>query len=77
VIIVEVPVETPAAGSPKSARTVKPGQYPVNKREAWHPRTKPPSKAERVGNFIHAISRQSADIHEFLRQAREGGRHAG
>jgi len=38
VIIVEVPVETPAAGSPKSARTVKPGQYPVNKREAWHPR---------------------------------------
>ena len=39
-------VETPAAGSPKSLREVKPGQYPRNPPTHWQPRTKPPSKAE-------------------------------
>jgi len=70
-------VETPAAGSPKTLREVKPGRYPSNRRESWRPATRPPSKAAASVSLLRRIAVQNAEISEFLRSAREGASHAG
>ena len=73
IIFVPVPVAGPDFG-----RHGKPPNYPVQRREAWRPATRPPSKAERSVRLLNAIVRQDEEVREFLRQAREGSRrHAG
>ena len=66
-------IEVPVAGSPKVARTAKPGQYPSNQRQPWRPATRPPSKAERTARFLNSVARQDADIRRFMQESR---RHA-
>ena len=68
-------VEVPVAGSPKSVKGVKPGSYPHQRREAWRPRTKPPTKAERTVNFLRRIAEQESAVRDFMQQAREASRH--
>jgi hypothetical protein len=53
-------VEVPVAGSPKSLREVKPGQYKRNPPTHWQPRTRPPS-------LLEAIVRQEAAVRSMLR----------
>jgi hypothetical protein len=74
VVLVPVPFE---GGSPKSARTVKPGNYPRQDRQPWRPATRPPSKGQRAVNLLNAIVRQDEEVREFMRRAREGASHAG
>jgi hypothetical protein len=69
-------VETPVAGSPKVARTAKPGQYPRNAPTHWQPRTKPPSRAERTARFLRNVVGQESAVREFMRSAREESSHA-
>lgn len=64
-------VETPAAGSPKSARTVKPGRYPTQRREPWRPASRPPSKAAATVELLRRIAGQDAMVRDFMRSARE------
>jgi hypothetical protein len=72
--IVFIPV--PVAGSPKEAARSRPPKYPANQRQPWRPATRPPNKAQRVANFLDAVTRQGAEIDEFMRQARERSQHA-
>jgi hypothetical protein len=70
-------VEVPVAGSPKSVKGVKPGQYPRNAPTHWQPRTRPPSKAQRIVNFLDSIARSDAAAREFMQERREASqRHA-
>ena len=66
-------VKTPAAGSPKVARTAKLGQYPSNQRQPWPPRQAIPhraSKAVRIVRFLNGIARQDADVRQLMKEAR-------
>ena len=66
IIIVPVPVPY-EIGSPKVAREVKP-RYPRQDRlPPWRPRTKPPSKAERIGRWLDAWRRQEEALREIMR----------
>jgi hypothetical protein len=60
-------VETPSAGSPKSTREVKPGNYPRQDRTPWMPRTKPPNKAEKLVKFLDRIGEQDREVRSFMR----------
>jgi hypothetical protein len=62
---VPVPYEI---GSNKVLREVKP-RYPSrpDRPEHWRPRTKPPSKAERLVRFVDAMYKQEQDIRECMR----------
>ena len=72
--IIFVPVEVPAAGSPKSLREVKPSRpYPSNQRQPWRPAQHPPSKAQRTIRFLDAIVKQEAEVPEFMQKARAAG----
>ena len=71
--IIFVPIEI---GSPKVARTAKPGQYPRNPPTHWQPRTKPPSKAEALRRFLDGVAKNGEAVREFMRQAREEASHA-
>ena len=65
-----MPVETPAAGSPKVAREVKPGPYPSSPREAWRPARAIPGrkgKAEALRQFLDAWRRQEEALREIMR----------
>jgi hypothetical protein len=66
-------VEVPAAGSPEPFRTVKPGKYPVQHREAWRPATRPPSrqsKDKRLIEFMRDLDRRAEDARQFMAEAR-------
>ncbi len=65
--IIFIPVEVPAAGSPKTLREVKPGPYRRNPHEPWRPQTKPPSKAERLIEFMRRVQKQDAEVRAMLR----------
>ncbi len=64
VVFVAVPFE---AGSPKHAREVKPRYPQHNRREAWRPRTRPPSKAERLIDFMRNMAEQEAELRKALK----------
>jgi hypothetical protein len=66
--IVLVPV--PVAGSPQPLKWAKPGRYPVQHREAWRPRTKPPSKTEATKRLLDAIIRNDEAARAFMAEAR-------
>jgi hypothetical protein len=63
--IVLVPV--PVAGSHQPLKWAKPGRYPVQHREAWRPRTKPPSKADDTKRLLDAIIENEAAARSMLR----------
>jgi hypothetical protein len=63
IIIIEV-----EAGSPKSARTVKPGKYPADKRQPWTgPPTKRIGKAEALARFLRRVAEQDQIIREYMK----------
>ena len=62
--IVLVPV--PVGGSPQPLKWAKPSEYPVQHREAWRPRTKPPSKAEALRRLLDGINRNDAAARSML-----------
>lgn len=62
----------PEAGSPKSARTVKPNQYKHDQREAWRPRTKPPSEPEKLVRFLDNVHRNDQAARSMLKPAVAG-----
>jgi hypothetical protein len=62
--IIFIPVE---AGSPKEAHRQRPAPYQRNVLEPWKPRTRPPSKAERLARFIDAMRRQDQMVREMMR----------
>jgi hypothetical protein len=64
IIIVPVPYEI---GSPKHGREVKPRNYPHQRREAWRPATRPPSKAERIARWLDGVRRQEEAVREMLK----------
>ena len=63
VILVPVPV----GGSNEPHRQVKPGKYPLQRREAWRPATRPPSKAAASARLLRGIVEQEAAVREMLR----------
>jgi hypothetical protein len=65
-------VEVPAAGSPKTARDMKPPAYPRQGREAWKPRTKPPSKAEATVQLVRRFAEQESSVRAYLDAVRRG-----
>jgi hypothetical protein len=64
-VVVLVPV--PVGGSNEPIRHVKPGPYPNQRREAWRPATRPPSKAAASVRLMDAFARQDRIIAEFMR----------
>ena len=73
IVLVPYPVETPAAGSPKVARAIKPGPYPSTRREAWRPARAIPGrkgKAERLKNFLDRWAKQDADLRAYMQRCR-------
>jgi hypothetical protein len=60
-------VETPSAGSPKSTRGVKPGNYPRQDRTPWRPADRPPNKAEKLVKFLDRIQQQDRELRSFMR----------
>jgi hypothetical protein len=60
-------VEVPTGGSPETLRTVKPGKYPLQRREAWRPATRPPSKAAASVRLLDSFMRQDQIVREMLR----------
>ena len=68
-VLVAVPVSFDA-GSPKEAHRQRPPRYPRNSREPWRPRTKPPSKAERLARFLDAINRQDQTVRDHMASAK-------
>jgi hypothetical protein len=71
-VVVLVPFES---GSPKSAREVKPREYPAQRREHWRPATRPPSKAAATKRLIDSIVKQDQDIRAFMADARRSASH--
>ena len=70
IVPVLVPVEVPAAGSPKVVKSVKPGPHQHAPREAWRPATGIPGrrgKAEALRKFLDRWAKQDADIRAFMR----------
>jgi hypothetical protein len=65
--IVFVPIEI---GSPKQATHPKPPAYPRQGKEAWQPRTRPPSRAEKVANFLDSMNRNDQAAREFMDECR-------
>jgi hypothetical protein len=63
--IILVPV--PVAGTVKNTRYVHPPHYPRQGRSPWRPRTKPPTKAERVARFLDQCRRQEESVREMLK----------
>jgi hypothetical protein len=63
IILVPVPYEV---GTPRETHRVKPPAYRPNQHQPWRPRTKPPSKAERVVRFLDQCKRQEEAIREML-----------
>jgi hypothetical protein len=63
--IVLVPV--PVAGCPEPHRQVKPGKYPLQRREVWRPATRPPSKAAASVNLLRQIVENEAVVRQMLR----------
>jgi hypothetical protein len=63
--IVLVPV--PVAGCPEPHRQVKPGKYPLQRREAWRPATSPPSKAAASVNLLRQIAQNEAAVRSMLK----------
>jgi hypothetical protein len=57
------------AGSPESLRQIKPPRYPRQQRDHWLPRTKPPTKAERVIEFIRRVQKQDNEVRAFMQRA--------
>jgi hypothetical protein len=64
IILVPVAYEV---GTPRETHRVKPGRYPRDRREAWRPATRPPSKAERVARWLDQWKRQEEAIRELLK----------
>ena len=72
--IIFVPIEVPAAGSPKSLREVKPSRpYPSNQRQPWRPASRPPSKAAASVELLRRIAGQDELVRQFMQERR---RHA-
>ena len=63
VIFVPVPFES---GSPKQKYQPPPGQYKRNQPEHWQPRTRPPTKSEKVANFLDGIARNGAAARDHM-----------
>ena len=63
--IVLVPV--PVAGCPEPHRQVKPGKYPLRRREAWRPATRPPSKAAASVSLLRRIVENEAAARSVMR----------
>jgi hypothetical protein len=59
-------VEVPVAGSPKSARGVKPGNYPRQDRTPWRPADRPPNKAEKLVKFLDRIQQQDEIVRAYM-----------
>lgn len=68
--IIFVPIEVPVAGSPKSVKGVKPGSYPHQRREAWRPASRPPSKAAATVELLRRIAGQDELVRQFMQERR-------
>jgi hypothetical protein len=67
-IVVLVPIPF-GGGSPKPVDPRRPPAYPHQKRDHWQPRTKPPTKAERVIEFMRRVQKQDNEVRAFMRSA--------
>jgi hypothetical protein len=69
--IVLVPI--PVGGSNEPIRHVKPGKYPLQRRDPWRPASKPPQrgKAASIARLIENFQHQDRAIAEFMREARQ------
>ena len=65
--VVLVPI--PVGGSPETFGQVKPPAYPHQRREYWRPRTRPPSKVERVIEFMRRVQKQDNEVRAFMQRA--------
>ena len=65
-MLVPIPFE---GGSPKPVDARRPPAYPHQKRDHWQPRTKPPTKAERVIEFMRRVQKQDNEVRAFMRRA--------
>jgi hypothetical protein len=63
VILVPVPV----GGSNEPIRQVKPGKYPLQRREAWRPQRAIPTRGARSVSLLRQIARQDQIVSEFMR----------
>jgi hypothetical protein len=71
IIIVPVPVAGPDFG-----RRGKPPAYRHDQHQPWKPQrdipvTRPPTKAQRMSEFMRRVQQQTEDAREFMRQARQ------
>ena len=66
-------VEVPVAGSNEPMRPVKPGKYPLQRRDPWRPASKPPQrgKAADLARLIQNFHRQDRIVSEHMREARQ------
>ena len=64
IIFVPVPFES---GSPKSARDIKPGKYPAQRREHWNGPPRRESKGDALVRFLDQCRRQEESVREMLR----------
>jgi hypothetical protein len=56
-------------GSPEPQRHGKPPRYPHQTRQPWRPATRPPTKAERVIEFIRRVQKQDNEVRAFMQRA--------
>jgi hypothetical protein len=62
--IIFVPYEV---GTVKNTRYVHPPHYPQQDRSPWRPATRPPTKAERLIEFLRRVQKQTEDARSMLR----------
>ncbi len=67
--IVLVPYPVPVAG-PEHKQRGKPGPYPRQGKEAWQPRTLPPTKAQKVANFLDSMNRSDQAARDHMTECR-------
>jgi hypothetical protein len=63
--VVLVPI--PVAGTIRETHRAEPPRYPYDRREAWRPATRPPTKAQRVGRWLDQLRRQEEAVREMLK----------
>jgi hypothetical protein len=69
-------VEVPVAGTVKETHRAKPPAYRHSQHQPWRPAhdipvTRPPTKAQRLGEFMRRVQQQTEDAREVMRHARE------
>jgi hypothetical protein len=60
-------VTIPVAGTVRETHRVKPPAYKHSQHQPWRPATRPPTKAQRMSEFMRRVQQQSEAVRELLK----------